>query len=256
MTKGCVFVQTLLNSYAFKMKINIQSDKEINSLLDALANEIVDANIYHRLFCDLVDSIDSHQRELSQSNTFWSLTLDALRDARLTRLCRVYDQESKSLNLVNLLDTIKANLHLFEEHYFRERLQDNAFVDSLAQTGRVPPIAQLDEDIEFSSCRNPLVKKLMIWRNNIVAHRGAKVALGNDQILADNPLSQPEMEQLLDRSFEIFNRYSSLYRASTWSRQIIGHDDYKSLLEFLSLGLKKWDEDLEKEREELMKRRT
>ena len=150
----------ILNSYAFKMKINIQSDKELNSLLDALANEIVDANIYHRLFCDLVDSIDSHQRELSQSNTFWSLTLDALRDARLTRLCRVYDQESKSLNLVNLLDTIKANLHLFEEHYFRERLQDNAFVDSLAQTGRVHPSHNWTRTLNFRVAETLLLRSL------------------------------------------------------------------------------------------------
>ncbi len=238
------------------MKIDIQSDEELNHLLEALVLEIVDAISYHRLFCNLVDSISTHRREFNQSNTFWSLTLDALREARLTRLCRVYDQKSNSLNLVNLLDTIKGNLHLFKEHYFRDRLQDNAFVDSLAQTKRLPSIAQLDEDIEFSSSRNPLVKKLMIWRNNIVAHKGTKVALGKDQILADNPLPQPEMEQLLDRSLEIFNRYSSLYRASVWSRKVIGHDDYKSLLKFLSLGLKKLDEDLEKEREELMRKRA
>lgn len=238
------------------MKINIQSDEELNRLLEALALEIVDAISYHRLFCDLADSISTHRREFNQSNTFWDLTLDALREARLTRLCRVYDQESNSLNLVNLLDTIKGNLHLFEEHHFRDRLQDNAFVDSLAQTNRLPTVAQLDEDIEFSSSRNPLVKKLMIWRNNIVAHKGTKVALGKDQILADNPLPQPEIEQLLDRSLEIFNRYSSLYRASVWSQKIIGHDDYKSLLKFLGLGLKKWDEDLEKERQELMRSRA
>jgi hypothetical protein len=235
------------------MKIDIQRSEELNQLLDALAYEIVDANIYHRLFCDLVKSINTHPREFSQSNTFWSLAIEALRDARLTRLSRVYDQESRSLNLVNLLDTIKANLHLFEEKHFRTRLQGNAFVDSLAQEYRVPPIAQLELDIQFSSLQNPLVKKLMIWRNNIVAHRGAKVSLGKDQILVDNPLSEVEMEQLLDESYEIFNRYSSLYRASTWSRQIIGHDDYKSLLKFLTLGLKKWDEDLEKERKKLVK---
>ena len=235
------------------MKINIRTGEELNQLLDALAYEIVDANIYHRLFCSLVDSISTNQKEFRQSNTFWGLTLDALREARLTRLCRIYDQESNGLNLVNLLDTIKANLNLFEEEHFRIRLQGNAFIDSLAQEHRVPPVAELNLDIEFSSIRNPLVKKLMIWRNNIVAHKGTKVSLGKDQILADNPLSEAEMEQLLDRSFEIFNRYSSLYRASTWSRQIIGHDDYKSLLKFLNLGLKKWDEDLKKERRELLK---
>ena len=83
----------------------------------------------------------------------------------------------------------------------------------------------------------------MIWRNNIIAHRGAKVSLGKDEILADNPLSQQEIETLLDECFTIFNRYSNLYRASTWSRKVVGHDDYQSLLETLKLGLQKWDEE-------------
>ena len=144
------------------MKIKIQTSDELNSLLDVLAREIVDAQIYHRLFCDLIDSISDHEREFQQSNTFWSLTIDSLKEARLTQLCRVFDQECSSLNLVNLLD----------------------------------------------------------------------------------------------KSFSIFNRYSSLYRASTWSRQIIGHDNYKSLLEFLRLGLQKWDEDSETELAEIRERKA
>jgi hypothetical protein len=46
----------------------------------------------------------------------------------------------------------------------------------------------------------------MIWRNNIIAHRGAKVSLGKDEILADNALTQQEIETLLDECFTIFNR--------------------------------------------------
>ncbi len=227
------------------MKITIQTSGELDRLLDVLAREIVDAQIYHRLFCDVIDSIAHYKREFQQSNTFWSLAIESLSEARLTRLCRVFDQESRSLNLVNLLDTIQANRHLFEKQHFRERLRDNAFVDSLAQADRVPPKGQLADDIAYASSENPLVRKLMIWRNNIVAHTGAKTSLGKNQVLQDNPLSQAEIEELLDKSFAILNRYSSLYRASTWSRQVIGHDDHQSLLKFLRLGLQKWDEDIE-----------
>lgn len=233
------------------MEIQIQSGEELNLLLDALAQEIVDANVYHRLFCELVDCINTHEREFRQSNTFWHLTLDALRDARLTHLCRVYDQESKSLNLVNLLHTLKANLHLFSALHFCERLKGNAFVDSLAKGNRVPDSAELDADIESVTCRNSTVKKLMIWRNNLVAHRGAKVVMGKNQVLLDNSLTQEEIEHLLDHSFKTFNKYSSLYRAATSSRQINGYDDYKSLLKFIGLGLKKWDEDRKSELDEM-----
>lgn len=238
------------------MEIKIKSSDELNKLLDALALEIVDANIYHRLYTDLVDSIKDNARGFTQSNTFWSFTIDSLHDAQMIRLCRVFDQESKTLNLFNLLETIKANVQFFDQKYFRQRLKDNAFVDSLAEVDRIPNESQLQKDIWFASDQNPLVKKLMIWRNNIIAHRGAKVSLGKDEILADNPLSQQEIETLLNESFTIFNRYSSLYRASTWSRTVVGHDDYKSLLKFLNLGLQKWDEDIKKELQELKRKRA
>ena len=165
----------------------------------------------------------------------------------MIHLCRVFDQESKSLNLFNLLETIKANIHLFEEKHFRERFKDNAFVELLTKDNRIPDKAQLDKDILFVRNQNPLVKKLMIWRNNIIAHRGARVSLGKNEILANNPLSEQELSTLLDECFRILNQYSSLYRASSYSRKVIGHDDYKSLLNFIKLGLQKWDEDIDKE---------
>ena len=72
--------------------------------------------------------------------------------------------------------------------------------------------------------------------------------LGRTKFLENNPLSEMEIEQLLEHSLTIFNKYLSLYKASELSRQllILGHDDYKSLLKFISLGLKKWDEDTSK----------
>jgi hypothetical protein len=150
------------------MEIKIKSSDELKKLLDSLALDIVDANIYYILYSNLNDSINDNSREFSQSNTFWSLTFDSLRDALMFRLCRAFDQESKSLNLFNLLTTIKTNVHFFEENHFRGRLKDNAFVESLAEDDRIPIESQLDKDILFASDQNYLVKKLMIWRNNIL----------------------------------------------------------------------------------------
>ena len=227
------------------MEIKIKSGEELTRLLDALAKEIVFAHIYYRLLCDLSNARSTHDREFYNFNTFWTLTLGALRTAYQTNLCRVYDQESTSLNLVNLLHTIKANLHLFSEAHFRKRLAGNAFVDSLAKTKRVPEQNEVENDLKIVSRKNPVVKKLMLWRANIIAHRGAKVALGKSRVLLDNPITDTEVKQLLEQSLTIFNKYSSLYNASTQSSGIIGYDDYKHLLKFIGLGLKKWDEDIE-----------
>lgn len=241
--------------YLRKMEIKITTSEELNKLLDALAQEIVDANICHRLYIDLLGSISENKRAFSQSNTFWNFVFISLDDARIIRLCKVFDQESKSLNLYNLLVTIKANIHYFKKDHFRERLRENAFVEILARDDRIPKEEQLDKDIWFASSENPLVKKLIIWRNNIIAHLGAKVSLGQDKILKENPLDNKRIETLLDESFSIFNRYSSLYRASTYSKKVVGHDDFKSLLKFLNLGLQKWDEDIENQYKKLKKTR-
>ena len=226
------------------MKIEIKSGDELNLLLEALKTEITNANSYHRLFLGLIKSRPAHEREFQQSEVFWHLTQKALMEARLINLCRVYDQHSVALNLVNLLETIKANLHFFSEADFRKRLKGNAFVDYLAKDSRIPQLDDIERDIKSVSCKQESVKKLMIWRNNIAAHYNAQLSLRKNQVLEDNPLSEAEIEQLLEHSLTIFNKYSSLYNNSgLWREHLwLGQDDFKSLLKFMGLGLKKWDE--------------
>lgn len=229
------------------MKISVSDHRELKTLLDSLAWEIVYANTYHRLYCDLLDSLKDHEREFNQARTFWNLTLSALRDVRNLGLCRIYDKHSRSLNLYNLLETIKANTNYFKTESFKQRLKDNPFVESLAELDRMPDPGKLEEDIEFASPRNALVKKLLIWRNKIIAHHDPEVPLGRRQILEDKPLSRKEIEQLLDAAFKIFNRYSNLFCASSWSRYMAHHDEYKSVLKFMKMGMDKWDEDIKKQ---------
>lgn len=213
------------------MKIEIRTDAELNLLLESLLQEIIKANSYYRLVSGLENAAPDYEWEFQQSGVFWHLTQNALKDACLISLCRVFDQESKSLNLFNLLHTIKDNLHFFSEPHFRERFKDNPLVDSLAGDKRTPTIDELEHDIELVSCGDAIVKKLMIWRGNIIAHQNAKLALGKNKILDDKPLVETEIKVLLERSLNIFNKYSSLYRNSVQSGIfILGEDDYKYLL--------------------------
>ena len=57
-----------------KMEIKIQNSAELNRLMDALAQEIVDANICHRLYSDLLTSIEDNEEVFRESNTFWNFT--------------------------------------------------------------------------------------------------------------------------------------------------------------------------------------
>lgn len=91
-------------------------------------------------------------------------TRNAYIDAIFLRLCKAYDlsEGNSNLSLRNFLETIQGNLHFFDEPNFRERLQGNAFVDSLAAEPRKPELAELQKDLESVSKDNPLVKKLMV----------------------------------------------------------------------------------------------
>jgi hypothetical protein len=133
------------------MQIKIKDSEEFGRLLKALADEMVTAIIHFRLYSDLEASVNNYVTELNQSPAFWSCTFRAHRDTVLLRLCRIYEQHSSSLNLKNLLDTIEANIDIFEVERFRERLKDDPFVNSLSSSSTKPDIGQLKNDINYIS---------------------------------------------------------------------------------------------------------
>ncbi len=228
-------------------QISITSAVEFESLLNALASEIVDAQIYFKLHTDLVTAVPDYAEVFNESNTFWWLTVHALLDAALSRLCRIYDQHSKSLNLRNLLDTIQANLNIFDIQNFRQRLKDNPFVESLSQTARKPSTDTLKQDIQYTSPTNPLVQKLVIWRNNIFAHRSATNVVNQRNIADYYPLSKNDVSELLNGAESILNRYSSLFRASSYLTQIVGHDDYLYVLKTIETRIRQHKEEIASE---------
>jgi hypothetical protein len=220
------------------MKIIINDSEQFGRLLKDLADEMVTACIHFKLYSDLNAAVNSYVTELNQSPAFWSYTFRAHLDTVLSRLCRIYDQHKKSLNLKNLLDTIKTYINIFDVKNFRERLKDNPFVDSLASWLTKPNIEQLEKDIHFVSKANPSVKRLLFWRNNTIVHKNAEHVINNFDISDKYPLSFDEIKQLLKEGTTIINRYSNLFHATTYSTQIVGHDDYQNVLKAVRAVIK------------------
>ena len=213
------------------MKLMFKSAEEFRRLLTALLDDLVDARFHFSLHQNLAKANEEYAAEFAQSPTFWGLTLSAHIDAVMVRLCRAYDTYDKSaLNLRNLLDTVAANLSIFDEPNFRGRLKGNAFVDSLAAQLKPPDQAQLQKDMAAVSASDPLVHKLVMWRHNYVAHRNSQVALNPTRLSSQHPLLFTEIDVLLDRALEIGNRYSLLFDASAHATLMVGRDDYLNLL--------------------------
>jgi hypothetical protein len=110
----------------------------------------------------------------------------------------------------------------------------------------MPDEKELEGNIDLVNCRHPgvdpAVKKLVGLRNNWLAHRSpATVLLPKEPAILD-ALSWQEVEHLLELSIRLVNHYGSLFKAVSNSTQIIGHNDFRYVLEAVRKGLRQNDE--------------
>ena len=206
---------------------------ELGSLIQSVADNLIDAGIHYRLFRDLVEAVPDHSVVLNDARAFWTLTFVGHRDAALFRICRVYDQERRAIGFRTLLGAIQENTELFDEGHFRARLKGNLYVDDLARVDRIPPPQQLLDDIAATSDQNDLVKRLVILRNNIFAHTSREYVLRPDRFKAELGLEADDVWALIDRGLGIVNRYADMFHAHTYAKEIVGRDDYNSVLNSL-----------------------
>lgn len=207
--------------------IRVSSSEEFGRLLDALANDVVYANIHWNHANDISAALNEYPQVWAQSRTFWHLTLNANRYTALQALARAYDQNQSSLHLLSLLRTIQDNLRLFSEPEFRKRLAGNAFVDSLAADPRVPDAVVLAQDITLCCAKDPDVNVLLKYRSNLLAHRNAKTTAAGTASDGQFAVPGTVVQSLLERARTVLNRYSYLFSAATHSINMIGRDDFR-----------------------------
>lgn len=223
--------------------IRVQTSEEFGRLLEALANDIVYANIHWRHADDIAAALDAQPNVWAQSQTFWHLTLKANRYTALQSLCRAYDQHQSSLHLLSWLKTIKANVHLFSQDEFKKRLSGNPFVDSLATDPRAPDPVTLEQDIQLCSIKDPDVNLLMLYRGNLLAHRNAKSTTSGTANNGKYAIPGTQIKALLERARTILNRYSYLFSASTHSVTMLGHDDYRYIFKSVQAAVDRFPDD-------------
>jgi hypothetical protein len=223
--------------------IRVQTSEEFSRLLEALADDVVHANIHWKQANDLGAALNAHPQVWAQSRTFWHLTLNANRYTALQSLCRAYDQNQSSLHLLSWLKTIQANTHLFNQDEFKKRLAGNPFVDSLAADPRAPDPVTLKQDIQSCSIKDPDVHLLMQYRSNLLAHRNAKSTTSGAVSNGKYAVPGTQIEALLERARTILNRYSYLFSASVHSVNMVGHDDYQYVFKSVQAAVDRFPND-------------
>jgi hypothetical protein len=162
----------------------------------------------------------------------------------LMRLARVYDQDHHSLSLLTLLHAIAQHTHFFEDDAVLRRVSQAYAAEFKAGSHQID-LERLNADIELVWASDPLVKKVIVWRSNFGAHLSTKPIL-RDGIRGHNPLTEDDVFALVDRAFDVFNRYLVAFEGASFSKKIIGEDDHQFLLKLLRLGLEKFEADVDK----------
>ena len=240
-------------------RINITNDNEFSLLLNALSYDITYAHFHYKLLRSLHGAIegDQYQEVFNQSWTFWHLTFEAHQDAMFFRLGRIFDQSKDALSLGNWLQTIKFNLHLFDQPNFRKRLQGNPFVESLAKDSRKPDEHKLEQDIcsvvvNKNKGTDTVVMKFKEIRNKFLAHKDPNVLLPSrgPEMVVD--LSWNDIEHLLSLADSLLSKYSLLFAASVYSTTMVGQDDYKYVLESIKMRIESYKAATEVEMEKFL----
>jgi len=90
-------------------------------------------------------------------------------------------------------------------------------------------LVQLDRDIRFSSNENEKVKTLNLWRDRVNFHNDERELFRQNRFEDEHPL--PDVGLLIDKGFEILNRYSQYFDTTIYSKGCRDWKDMKFVFE-------------------------
>src|ERR1035437_9425258 len=244
--------------------IQISGENDFEKLLKRLSDDIVKAPAFLRINKRLGECFENYDDEVCQAEFFWAMVSGALRETGLSRLSRVYDKQKNALGLPALLVTIKANRHLFADKAVTKRVSrmNASFADSIIPGSHFPDSQVLQNDLALVSYSDPLVRKLLDWRDKFGAHISSEQTIKRN--IPDTGLpTQDEAFKLCERAFDVFNRYSSLFHTVFDLNTILGEQGsvdsvFRLLRRGLTAGREKSREDAERFLQEIetMKRKA
>lgn len=232
--------------------IPISGENDFERLLKRLSDDIVKAPAFLRISKQLSEHFEKYQDEVCQAEFFWAMVADAVLETGFSRLARVYDKQKNALGLPTLLATIKVNRHLFGDKAVGKRVSRTniQFAQSIVAGSHFPDELVLKSDLALVSYKDPLVKKLLDWRDEFGAHISPEQTVkGNIQ---DTALPTPyEAFDLCTRAFGVFNRYTSLFHAVHHLETILNEEGsvdsvFRILRNGLAAGRKQSREDVER----------
>jgi hypothetical protein len=198
--------------------IRIKSRNEFDWLIEHMTHEAYRARDNWDFWGAMERAFDEYSIELNQTPAFWELTRRAHQDSVALRLGRLYDPHATATSLGNLLQTIKE----------AASRADAVFPPSIADLR----VTEFDTDIASVSDQDPTVVKLLLIRNEYLAHRGTRhVTKGTFASLPT--LNKDEISGLITRAIDLLRKYREGlgYPLLAW-----GHQEMKEFERLLRAG--------------------
>jgi hypothetical protein len=201
--------------------VRIRSRDEFDWLIEHMTHEAYRVRDNWDFWGAMEKAFDEYSIELNQTPAFWEFTRRAHQDAVALRLGRLYDPHATATSLGNLLQTMKENA-------------------ARAGTLFPGPVAdldstELDSEIAGVSDEDPIVAKLLLIRNEYLAHRGTRhVTKGTFASLPT--LERDEISTLITRAIDLLRKYRERlgYRLLSWGDHEV--EEFQRLLALVRAG--------------------
>lgn len=215
-------------------KIN---EAEFQRVFNGVRADINELQLHNKVFSGILENLGKYPQLGINFPAFFGTFLTAMRTDFVIRLGRVFDPEgtgNESCTLARCLSTLRDNPQFFTPSAVTARLTEGyREANPNYHTFHRLDLERIKEDLD-KIVKNR--KRLINLRHKVYAHKDLETVLSGkqDEFLS----SHDEVKELIQLAHEIWNRYSQIWNASTYSAMTIGEDDYKWLFTNLRRGMK------------------
>lgn len=213
------------------------TEAEFQRVFKEVRADINDLQLHDQVFSGVVEKLTAYPQIANNFRGFFTAFYSAMRTDMIIRLGRIYDPEGtghESCTLARCLELIRENPSFFSDEAIKRRLtEDYRKWNPDYLTFHRPDMKQVGKDLDqITGCRKPLIN----LRHKLYAHKDLETILfGKCDVFLSK---HEEVKELIELAHKIWNRYSQIWNASTYSTLIIYGDDYKWLFDHLRRGMK------------------
>lgn len=213
------------------------TETEFRRVFKEVRDDINALQLHDGVLTGVMENLEGYPRLSDNFPVFFNALLSAMSTDLIIRLGRIYDPERtghESCTLVRCLRLMKECREFFSDAAIQARLSEDyrkTYPNYLVL--HRPDEKQLTKDIDQIERSR---ERLINLRHKLYAHKDVATILSGNRV--DFLSTHDEVKQLIQQAHEVWNAYSRIWNASTWSdKSTMNADDYRWLFDYLRRGM-------------------